>query len=835
MGWQEERQQYIDKLGRIVNGAGNLLALPQNRIVSSEMRSELEKLKSEASKLKRKLENNEFEIAVVGLEKAGKSSFANSLIQIDTLPTAGKRCTYTTTCIRSGDKNAATVTFFTTRELENDLRNKLDILKIPDTHLYNLINLDLPKYEYLYSRCSPEIRQLYDKTVNQDIRNLLINKESIKKYLNLPPRDFEEGELDGEEFKSFIKDPERALAAKEITIYATSLAGLSNDSKTVLYDVPGFDSPTDMHKKQTFDKMDSADVIIAVANAESPSLTSAALEVWTKTDKDDRALNEKLFVFANKLDRVQPADLEESKATTYQEWIQTWGILPARYRDRILFGSARAAIGDEDAREKLAALKMDDGLKQMWDDLEQYNRTARFEVLKARVGSILRKIETLFEPVNDFDAGDRNIFSDYGKILLELLDEQRKRLGEKDLPDYKDNLNGQMRSNKPLSNEIRKRIENLIKSEQYGVQEQELKSWHNREAGIGAAEQPGKVDGRLRGERFEKMYGDFCEQVQSVAAASHGTTESGVADIFLESLGLSKGHPSYDDMREKIIKFCNFDNDREEVYYSTLLERFARDLFEALIMYAHGSDRWNKFKEEQANFISMGVFFDSENIEGGELSANPADSLFWRLLLYPALSDAPRIEDIVRLIQDIAGLANVGTSTRALIGKAIIKNGPKLTEILTKRLGNLPQGRNEAVQSADVKKVLESLAGTGGDASVEENYLDYVHDRHRNYTYETVKEEFDEDIGALRRVLVSAFIPAVNIDKAFAARESRLIEQIIQKVLGPEFHDFLALNVGTIRAAQIGELEAEQAQRQADEAVVREIKGILAGIESGSK
>ena len=149
MGWQEDREIYIQKLDRIVSGADKLLALPHNRVISVKMRDDLGKLRNEAEKLQKKLTHNEFEIAVVGVEKSGKSSFVNALIKLDTLPTSGERCTYTTTCIRSGDENSARVTFYTTQDLEKDLRNKLEILNIPDPHLYNLNNLDLDHYEQI--------------------------------------------------------------------------------------------------------------------------------------------------------------------------------------------------------------------------------------------------------------------------------------------------------------------------------------------------------------------------------------------------------------------------------------------------------------------------------------------------------------------------------------------------------------------------------------------------------------------------------------------------------------------------------------------------------------
>ncbi len=57
----------------------------------------IEKILEKNKKYLHKLKSNEFEIAIVGLEKAGKSTFANALIENYILPSAPERCTFTAT------------------------------------------------------------------------------------------------------------------------------------------------------------------------------------------------------------------------------------------------------------------------------------------------------------------------------------------------------------------------------------------------------------------------------------------------------------------------------------------------------------------------------------------------------------------------------------------------------------------------------------------------------------------------------------------------------------------------------------------------------------------
>ena len=167
MSFDIEREIYIKKLKNIVSGIEKINNIENSRIISNETRVELNNNKDKASKLLQKLEKGEFEIAVIGLEKAGKSSFSNAI--------------------------------------------------------------------------------------------------------------------------------------KEIVIETTKFGSMKN---AIMYDVPGFDSPTAMHRQQTLAKMRDVDAIIMVANAKAPSLRGPELDILKEKDMDGAPLYDKLFVFSNKADMV---------------------------------------------------------------------------------------------------------------------------------------------------------------------------------------------------------------------------------------------------------------------------------------------------------------------------------------------------------------------------------------------------------------------------------------------------------------------------------------------------------------------------------------------------
>lgn len=86
--YQREKQEYIEKLESIVADANAILALNAAGVVTEDVRRELASLRDRALTLLPKLRKGEFEIAVVGLEKAGKSTFSNALLNMAVLPSA---------------------------------------------------------------------------------------------------------------------------------------------------------------------------------------------------------------------------------------------------------------------------------------------------------------------------------------------------------------------------------------------------------------------------------------------------------------------------------------------------------------------------------------------------------------------------------------------------------------------------------------------------------------------------------------------------------------------------------------------------------------------------
>ena len=89
MSFEQEKEQLIARIQQRNALIDELVGQNYKAgLLNSEQLSALEDIKLKNRKFAHKLSSNEFEIAIVGLEKAGKSTFANALIKNNVLPSA---------------------------------------------------------------------------------------------------------------------------------------------------------------------------------------------------------------------------------------------------------------------------------------------------------------------------------------------------------------------------------------------------------------------------------------------------------------------------------------------------------------------------------------------------------------------------------------------------------------------------------------------------------------------------------------------------------------------------------------------------------------------------
>ncbi len=417
--WYSSISAYTDMMRYIRQEI--LKMLEQNRtcrLLGAQQEEELRRTCEENAMLIRKMEARSFEVAVVGLENSGKSSVANALIGIPALPSASVRCTYTTTEIRSDDHDHALVEFYSLEEFQTRFRQMLEELGFAGEQMEDFTELSPIRFEQVWeSICQrdPVKRRLYGSTTAEDVKSILRASTLLRGFLGSKSLSFEgEDALVSTEFQSFITGQtdgtdalsrdERPFAVKRVTIWSSRLQSMKN---IVLYDVPGFNSPTLLHRAQTRYMMDRADAIVMVTDMLSnPNIDGTQLSVLREADADHVQLKDKLFVFGNKADLLKD---EKTFRDNYRTFVSD---IVSRHRltmeRRVLPGSAHAYFealhGRTQERDRLEALGCGTGIERLRELLEEYCASERLTVLQNRALSVNRAVMELIRPVADHFA-----------------------------------------------------------------------------------------------------------------------------------------------------------------------------------------------------------------------------------------------------------------------------------------------------------------------------------------------------------------------------------------------------------------------------------------------
>jgi hypothetical protein len=309
MDWKTASSYYEARLTEALNiqrYAVNLANLPQ-----AEVPSQLKEiLLQEAEPARRQLERlrkREFRIAVVGLEKAGKSTFINAWLECDLLPAKGGRCTFTTTQIYS---------------VQNDNEQKLEVQAKTEEQFSNLL------------------KELEVAKAQEDIKTIRENEATLQQVRREGNRTFPFTRLEDikESLKNYVADEKYAHAVLEARLYTNKLAQAEG---IVFYDVPGLDSGLAKHVDEAKEMLSDCDAVILVQRF--TSLREKELEIIKFTELGDKNITvaDKLFVFLSRIDSLATP---EALKTHVEEASQDWFKRARLPQERIVYGSAGAYL-----------------------------------------------------------------------------------------------------------------------------------------------------------------------------------------------------------------------------------------------------------------------------------------------------------------------------------------------------------------------------------------------------------------------------------------------------------------------------------------------------------
>lgn len=854
---EAERGQYISKLRSQVSGMEALLDQKFHDVIYGAKHDEIEKLKKKAEGLQRKLEKEEFEVAIIGLEKAGKSTFANAMMGIDILPSKDERCTYTSTSIRYGEADKAIVTFYTREEFLRKFVDNLKTMGIERAGHLDYTTLSLTEYQEYFERLPEANKNYYRASVNGDVETILEHKETLMRFIGAPERNFRGvEELESEELKNYIQNPAYAVAVKEITIYSSRLEQMKN---AIFYDVPGFDSPTQIHREQTKERMATADVIIMLVNAGNPSVTGPQIQIFEDgVDRDGIPFNEKIFVFGNKADTANDA-IETNISVLKRELDKHRIVKHELIGSRLVIGSARARLEADGKLERtnvsaaLASKGLDDGIDRIRTLLETYNRTERFETLKKRVNRIYAELEECLAPeleeLSRFSDGS----FDYGKIagiFSLLLDSSRNQI-KAELEALKSGIPKEFKKPRPLAAKFIEKLQE-ISSDRYGVTDEEFRA---AEDGSGTGDENITVDSfenALRKKKYDQLYNYFISTIVSLVSTTHQEYDDKICDIFLKALKLTDSHLYYDELMTQIRAYLDGINaEGKEGYYRSLAERFITDLFEVLIRPNFGGrDRWTAYEARKLNLYSLSIFHNKKD----KLLPPDRQPMLFNILFHDTMnitSSASLTDALVEhILTYMPGQDKQATNRlRSLVDKVVQEKQDEaeaFIEKICKRCADRARLTSEPfvdiLQSRLMAEFVDETSSYDhSDSIVPEITKEYYDKRCKDEELssshtEAVRAHLHADIDILAELLKDAAVPAIQIDNAFVSYEVRSIENILNSI-DPQneqgaYRKFIDRNIDKIAYGQLAEFNAEQNKRELYRQICREIQKILGDLKN---
>lgn len=404
--WLETCQQQLVRLEKTSVLADKLVNLCNKTGV--DIAAELQqKLNIEHPRLNQQLDRlraNRFEVAVIGLEKAGKSALLNAWLGQEILPSARERCTFTSTEIWSA-------------QTEQDQSLSIQYYSKEEISKLQLQRRDALASALLSDKEKKEIQEDYDDTE----KNLSAIDEFSRQKNGFSQSFIDINEISEQLQAAVFKNRAQSLAIKRIQLKTVRLR---SDRDIIFHDVPGFNSGILMHAEQAIERLKNCDAIIYAKEMKQPSITGPEKDMLMVADAEDPSIrvSDKIFVVLTQADAL---DDQIDFKDTYEKHRAYWPAVPER---RLIPVCARAhlvefGIPSEDTlrrsksaddKMKLKKIGITDGMSLLKDAVNFYIDHERADVLSKRchaivgnirhyAGEILMKLEPIYGTANIHD------------------------------------------------------------------------------------------------------------------------------------------------------------------------------------------------------------------------------------------------------------------------------------------------------------------------------------------------------------------------------------------------------------------------------------------------
>jgi len=882
--FNEEQQKFITKLDETDRIFEEITSKDPNGMVIpfGNERNELERLRKRNQKVLTKLRTREFTVAVVGLEKAGKSTLGNALLKRNILPEYTERCTYTTTKICAGNEDCGKIFFYSKEQFKNNFADTLkNILKYPQAVDFD--TMDLTAFNRWWETIADKNPDLYEKhntRTAEDIKTMLKDRNIIRGLLGQKPNEFFGDELEGEDFKIFItgiigKNADGSAirsahpyAVEKVIIESANLGEMKD---IVLYDVPGFNSPTELHEKQTLEMLREADAIILVTNVGvNPNLDRSQLGILRSgRDEENIPLSDKAFIFGNQIDRATNSEIAKRNAAVLRKESVENRIAKEHH---IFFGAAKAYLeslgiessdellkGSTASRDKMDEWNMPYGIDELWESMKDYYNNDRFEVLKRRAENTIADARKFLDDIlKKYESAKWQPIETGGEYYLKTL----RNLKEFKIAAYgiAKEHNNRIEDKEPFSNMIRENIEKFFPTQDA-----------NSEL-LAKIERSGNIEGRgpLQLTRIDALFREALQQeflrnlIEKTAEATEKEEQEIYSEIiakFLEVMGMPTNSPYKEELTASVKELFNslWIKNAEKCRFNSLVERFTSRLLEVLISRPFGSsERFQQVAESFPEFRSLAIYYESYENSPNAVHSDGEDrytDFFTKIFLHDNVSASmeikSRLENFFKANKDAicAGLSfAVEVLPFGKWAKMLLRAGIKANEI-PKELQNKLQGtfyrndwqsltRDERINrlSDTIDTYSKSKSDFSGDVTIEK--LRKMHELSRQMeisTEEKMLKLLNEDIEILRNFTLEAIIYAIGLERAFVSVMTKNINIIRKDEETPEgaelFDKWIMDNIRKIKEDEFRGLDQRNLENQTKKNIVETIRKVVDKLE----
>jgi len=384
--WLETCQQQLARLEKTAVLADKLVTLGNKTGVDIAPEL-LKKLNSERPRLNRQLERlhaNRFEVAVIGLEKAGKSALLNAWLGQEILPSARERCTFTSTEIWSAQTEQDQL-------LQIQYYSQDEINELQQQRSNALLGL-------LGERERKEIQEDFDDTE----QNLNAIYEFTRHTEGFSQSFIDISEINEQLQAAIFRNRAQSLAIKRIQLKTVRLR---SDRDIVFHDVPGFNSGIQMHAEQAIERLKHCDAIIYAKEMKQPSITGPEKEMLVIADAEDPSIRvaDKVFVVLTQADALDDQiDFKDTLAKHRNYWptVPERRLLPVCARSHLVeFGipseDTLRRTKSADDKGKMKKLGINDGIPALKEAVNHYIDHERALVLEKRCDALVNNIRQI--------------------------------------------------------------------------------------------------------------------------------------------------------------------------------------------------------------------------------------------------------------------------------------------------------------------------------------------------------------------------------------------------------------------------------------------------------